>query len=72
MPYKWLCKIIYVIANEMKCSVRGASPTGEAIARVWDCFIPLRSTRNDKYIFNFAQLLIHHQEFDSTDVLKRL
>ncbi|MEM6403503.1 MAG: hypothetical protein AAF757_25290, partial [Cyanobacteria bacterium P01_D01_bin.116] len=45
---KWLCKIICVIASD-----------SEAIPTPCDCFVSLRSTRNDKYTINFTQALMH-------------
>ncbi len=48
---KCLRKIIYVIASEMKCS-EAISKTLRLLPK---CFAPLAA---DKYIFNFAQLLM--------------
>ena len=44
---KWVCKINCVIASD-----------SEAIARLWDCFVSLRSTRNDN-----TQLILHEYLF---------
>ena len=51
---KWVCKINCVIASD---SVSGASLKEIAIPECCDCFVSLRSTRNDEYPINFAQVL---------------